>query len=92
LNIRQRKVIKTKDETLLVLAGPGTGKTEVLAHRILHLVSAGVDLQEILAVTFSRKAANEMAERLCHSLGVERDLVNVSTLHAEALRGVFLAR
>lgn len=86
LNIKQKKVIKTKDETLLVLAGPGTGKTEVLTHRILHLVSAGVDLEKILAVTFSRKAANEMAERLCNSLEVERDLMNVSTLHAEALR------
>lgn len=86
LNAKQKKVIETKNETLLILAGPGTGKTEVLTHRILHLVSAGVDLQRILAVTFSRKAANEMAERLCKSLEVEKDLINVSTLHSEALR------
>lgn len=70
-----------------MLAGPGTGKTEVLAHRIIHLISNfGALPQEILAVTFSRKAATEMRERVAGPLGAVAENIRISTLHAEALR------
>jgi len=70
-----------------VLAGPGTGKTEVLAHRIIHLINNyGALPQEILAVTFSRKAATEMRERVAGPLGGVAENIRISTLHAEALR------
>ena len=77
--------MKHGSKALLVLAGPGTGKTEVLTHRISYLVKeCGVSPSDIVAVTFSRKAAREMADRLTKSFGLEE--MHVSTLHAEALR------
>jgi len=85
LTPKQKEVVKHGSKALLVLAGPGTGKTEVLTHRISHLINKrGVDPNEIVAVTFSRKAANEMAGRLSKFFGLED--MHVSTLHAEALR------
>jgi DNA helicase-2/ATP-dependent DNA helicase PcrA len=72
---------------LLVLAGPGTGKTEVLTHRIAYLVNnKNVCPEKILAITFSRKAASEMTERLKNFNGFEKNQPQISTLHAEALR------
>ena len=70
-----------------MLAGPGTGKTEVLTHRIIHLINSIHALpQEILAVTFSRKAAKEMKDRVSTSLGITAENIRISTLHAESLR------
>jgi DNA helicase-2/ATP-dependent DNA helicase PcrA len=70
-----------------VLAGPGTGKTEVLTHRIGYLISKfSASPSEILAVTFSRKAANEMKERLSTLLNSDASNFHISTLHAESLR------
>jgi len=72
---------------MLVLAGPGAGKTEVLTHRIAYLVTnRDQKPAEILAVTFSRKAAYDMAERLKDFQGLEKAKPRISTLHAEALR------
>ena len=87
LDPRQRRVVTHRGEPLLVLAGPGTGKTEVLTHRIAYLLSHyNVAPQGILAVTFSRRAANNMRKCL-EDLGVlEESQLHVSTLHAEALR------
>jgi len=84
LNTRQKEVVKQKGRRLLVLAGPGTGKTEVLTHRVAHLIRIGVNPQQILAVTFSRKAAAEMAERL-NEFRLEQ-IPRTSTLHSESLR------
>src|SRR5712671_6032342 len=53
---------------LLVLAGPGTGKTLTLAHRAAHLIVNGVDPRRILLLTFTRRAAAEMAQRVRHIL------------------------
>lgn len=87
LDRRQKRAVTHMGEPLLVLAGPGTGKTEVLTHRIAHLINnQDVTRQEILAVTFSRRAANNM-RRYLEGLGVsEEEQPHVSTLHAEALR------
>jgi len=84
---KQKKVIKHHSGPLLVLAGPGTGKTEVLTQRVAYLTNKkNVNPKEILAITFSRKAAREMAERLENFEGFEDNQPRVSTLHAEALR------
>jgi len=83
---KQKKVIQHKAGPLLVLAGPGTGKTEVLTHRIAYLVNKhNINPKTILAITFSRKAAKEMAERLMDFEGFEENKPRISTIHAEAL-------
>ncbi len=75
----QQAAVTHVDGPLLVLAGPGSGKTRVITGRIAHMVELGIDQQSILAITFTNKAANEMAERV-ESL-VPGSRVWVSTFH-----------
>ena len=87
LSSRQKQIVKHQSGPMLVLAGPGAGKTEVLTHRIAYLVNnRDQNPAEILAATFSRKAASDMAERLKDFEGLEKAKPRISTLHAEALR------
>src|SRR5687767_3815433 len=91
LNERQREAVLHTDGPLMIVAGAGSGKTKVLTTRIAHLMSKGVDAFNILALTFTNKAAAEMKERVEHILG-NRDARNlyIGTFHAvfaRVLRG-----
>ena len=83
LNDHQRQAVEHPDGCLLIVAGPGTGKTRTLTLRIAHLiVQKGVSPHHILAVTFTRKAAQEMQQRLSSILGDAYSMPLVATFHA----------
>src|SRR5262245_18116371 len=82
LNSRQIEAVDTLEGPLLVLAGAGTGKTTVITRRIVNLLRAGARPQQILGVTFTKKAAREMYERLSLLLGAEPPGMVLSTIHA----------
>jgi ATP-dependent DNA helicase UvrD/PcrA len=83
LNPAQRDAVLHVDGPLLVIAGAGSGKTRVLTHRVAHLIRAhGVKPNEILAITFTNKAAGEMRQRLEHMLGRTARAIWILTFHA----------
>ena len=87
LNPAQRAAVATLDGPVLVLAGAGTGKTRVLTSRLVHLLMAGKAMPgQILAVTFTNKAAGEVRERIAHMLGRSVDGWYLGTFHSLAAR------
>jgi ATP-dependent DNA helicase UvrD/PcrA len=86
LNPVQRDAVIHADGPLLVVAGAGSGKTRVLTHRIAHLIREGVSPFEILAITFTNKAADEMKSRVAALVGPVAEKMWVSTFHSACVR------
>ena len=88
LNEKQWEAVRHKDGPLLVIAGPGTGKTKVITHRIEHLIQEhNIKPEKILAITFTNKAAREMRDRVNSEIDVQRgDKVKIFTFHAFCYR------
>jgi DNA helicase-2/ATP-dependent DNA helicase PcrA len=86
LNELQENAVKTIDSPLLVVAGPGTGKTLTIVRKIVYLIQQGVRPENIVAVTFTNRAAREMRERAAAMLGNEAGKVFIGTFHLLGLR------
>src|SRR4030095_6512504 len=83
LNERQKEAVLHKNGPLMIVAGAGSGKTKVLTTRIAHLMASGVDSFNILALTFTNKAAAEMKERVEKILGnTEARNLYIGTFHS----------
>jgi DNA helicase-2/ATP-dependent DNA helicase PcrA len=86
LNPDQRDAAEHVSGPLLIVAGAGSGKTRVLTHRVAHLIATGVHPMNILAITFTNKAAEEMRSRVRTLVGEVADKMWVSTFHSACVR------
>ena len=86
LNNEQRKAVTLIDGPLLVVAGAGSGKTRVLTSRIAYMIEKGISPFNILAITFTNKAAKEMRDRVIGLVGDAALTMQISTFHSFGLR------
>lgn len=86
LNKQQKETVTHIDGPMLVLAGAGSGKTKVLTSRIAYLIENGVNPRNILAITFTNKAAKEMKDRVVNLIGSPANYIQISTFHSLGLK------
>ncbi len=86
LNREQFEAVTTIEGPLLIIAGAGSGKTRVITYRIAHMLDRGIPQSQILALTFTNKAAREMEERVKEKTGRKLQNLTVSTFHAFGVR------
>lgn len=87
LNDKQKEAVLASDGPLLILAGAGSGKTSVLTTKVAYLIEEkGIDPRNIVAITFTNKAANEMKERIIKLVGPKGYDIQISTFHSFGLR------
>ena len=86
LNPEQFKAVTTTDGAILIIAGAGSGKTRVITFRIAHMLDKGIPQSQILALTFTNKAAKEMADRIKDLTQKKLQNLTVSTFHAFGVR------
>ena len=86
LNEKQKEALFHTDGPLLILDGAGSGKTRVLTHRIAYLIENGVNPWNIMAITFTNKAAGEMRERVNNLVEFGAESIWVSTFHSSCVK------
>ena len=81
LNPAQRQIVNTTEGPVLVIAGPGSGKTKTLVERVVHLLESGVEPKQIMVATFTVKAAKELLTRISNLLIESGSKVNPNDLY-----------